>query len=133
MSERDLGRIEVLSEVWAGRRTVAAVAAVLAVSERQTSRLLANYELAGGAGLIHKARGRTSNRSRNLGIRKYAVELVKTRYADFGPTLATEVLLAKHDIQVGRETPLSGRCWCLSPAPLRWQDGFAPVQDPSPG
>jgi hypothetical protein len=43
MSERDLRRIEVLSEVRAGRRTVAAAAAVLAVSERQAYRLLAKY------------------------------------------------------------------------------------------
>src|ERR1700733_10186227 len=104
MSERDLKRIEVLSDVRTGRRTVAAAAAVLAVSERQTYRLLARYERDGGSGLIHKARGRTSNRSRNEGIRKYAVELVKTKYADFGPTLATEVLLDKHELRVGRET-----------------------------
>src|ERR1700722_16734108 len=104
MSERDLKRIEVLSDVRTGRRTVAAAAAVLAVSERQTYRLLARYEVDGGSGLIHKARGRTSNRSRNEGIRKYAVELVKTKYADFGPTLATEVLLDKHELRVGRET-----------------------------
>ena len=68
----------------------------ISMSERQVYRLLAKYELAGGSGLIHKARGRTSNRSTNEGVRKYAVELVKTRYADFGPTLATEVLLDKH-------------------------------------
>ena len=104
MSERDLRRIEVLSEVRTGRRTVAAAAAVLAVSERQTYRLLARYERDGGSGLIHKARGRTSNRSRNEGMRKYAVELVRTRYADFGPTLAAEVLLDKHELRVGRET-----------------------------
>jgi transposase len=104
MSERDLKRIEVLSDVRTGRRTVAAAAAVLAVSERQAYRLLARYEADGGSGLIHKARGRTSNRSRNEGIRRYAVELVRTRYADFGPTLATEVLLEKHDLRVGRET-----------------------------
>jgi transposase len=104
MSERDLRRIEVLSEVRTGRRTVAAAAAVLAVSERQAYRLLARYERDGGSGLIHKARGRTSNRSKNEGIRKYAVELVKTKYADFGPTLATEVLLNKHELRVGRET-----------------------------
>jgi hypothetical protein len=30
--------------------------------------------------------------------------LVKTKYADFGPTLATEVLLGKHELRVGRET-----------------------------
>ena len=104
MSERDLRRIEVLSEVRTGRRTVAAAAAVLAVSERQAYRLLARYERDGGSGLIHKARGRTSNGSRNEGIRKYAVELVKSKYADFGPTLATEVLLDKHELGVGRET-----------------------------
>ena len=83
---------------------MAAAAAVLAVSERQAFRLLARYETDGGSGLIHKARGRTSNRSRNEGIRKYAVELVKTKYADFGPTLATEVLLDKHQIRIGKET-----------------------------
>ena len=104
MSERDLRRIEVLSDVRTGRRTVAAAAAVLAVSERQAYRLLAKYELAGGSGLIHKARGRTSNRSTNEGVRKYAVELVKTKYADFGPTLATEVLLEKHQLRIGKET-----------------------------
>ena len=92
MSERDLRRIEVLSDVRAGRRTVAAAAAVLAVSERQAYRLLARYEAGRRvSGLIHKSRGRTYRTGvTNDGIRKYAVELVKTRYADFGPTLATE-------------------------------------------
>jgi hypothetical protein len=32
------------------------------------------------------------------------VELVRSRYADFGPTLATEMLLERHSIKVGRET-----------------------------
>jgi hypothetical protein len=63
MSERDLQRIEVLTDVLAGRRTVAAAATVLVVSERQMYRL-------GGSALIHKARGRTSNRSLNVGIRQ---------------------------------------------------------------
>ena len=62
-----------------GRRTVAAGAAVLAISERQAYRLLARYESGGGADLIHRARGQTSNRSVNGGIRNYVVELVKTR------------------------------------------------------
>ena len=104
MSERDLKRIEMLSEVLAGRRTVAAAAAVLAVSERQAYRLLARYGDGGGAELVHKARGHSSNRGVNAGVRKYAIELVRTRYADFGPTLAAEVLLEKHEIKIGRET-----------------------------
>ncbi len=104
MSEREVRRVEVLNEMQSGRRTVAAAASVLGISERQAYRLLARYQETGGFGLVHKARGRTSNRSHNPGIRKYAVELVKTHYADFGPTLATEALEERHGIRVGRET-----------------------------
>lgn len=56
------------------------------------NRLLARYQVEGGSGLAHKGRGRESNRSLNLGIRKHTVELVRTHYVDFGPTLATESL-----------------------------------------
>jgi len=104
MSERDLKRVEVLTDVLAGRRTVESAAAVLRLGIRQTFRLLARYEEGGGGALVHRARGRASNRQWNSGIRDYAVELVRSRYADFGPTLATEMLLERHSIKVGRET-----------------------------
>jgi hypothetical protein len=60
MSERDLQRIEVLTDVLTGRRTVAKAGTVLSLSERQMYRLLAKYEAGGGGALIHKARGRGS-------------------------------------------------------------------------
>ncbi len=104
MSERDLKRIAVLTEVLSGRRTVAEAAAVLAISERHAYRLLARYEDGGGAELIHKARGQVSNRRVNAGIRQYAVDLVKTRYAGFGPSPATEMLLNEHSLKISRET-----------------------------
>ena len=111
MSERDLKRVEVLSEVESGRRSRAAAASLLGVSERQLYRLMARYRADGGSGLVHKARGRTSNRSINSGIRQYAIDLVKSHYADFGPTLATEALEQRHGIRVGRETL---RSWLLT-------------------
>jgi transposase len=104
MSEHDLKRVEVMSEVESGRRSRAAAASPLGLSERQLYRLLSRYRADGGFGLVHKARGRTSNRSINSGIRQYAVDLVKSHYADFGPTLATEALEQRHGIRVGRET-----------------------------
>jgi hypothetical protein len=104
MSERDLKRIEILTEVLSGGRTVVSAAAVLEISERQTFRLLAQYQEQGGGGIVHKARGRASNRQINAGVRAYAVDLVRSKYADFGPTLATEMLIEKHAIKVGRET-----------------------------
>ena len=37
-------------------------------------------------------------------MREYALELVRRNYRDFGPTLATEALVERHRIKVGRET-----------------------------
>jgi len=110
MSDRDIRRIEVLTEVLSGRRTIASAAIVLAITARQVNRLLIRFREDGGGGLIHKGRGQSSNHSASAGVREYVLELVKSKYADFGPTLATEVLLAKHDIRVGRETL---RTWML--------------------
>jgi hypothetical protein len=62
-------------------------AAGLAINEWRPYRLLAVDEDGGGSGLIHKARGRESNHSLNPGIQKYAVELVRTKYDYFGPSL----------------------------------------------
>jgi Winged helix-turn helix len=104
MSERDVRRIEVLTEILSGRRTVASAAIVLAISVRQVHRLLIRFREDGGGALIHKGRGQASNHRLTPGVREYALELVRTRYADFGPTLAIEVLLDKHGLKVGRET-----------------------------
>ncbi len=104
MSKKDLQRIEVLSEVLAGRRTTESAAGVLSVSLRQTQRLLARYEDGGGAALIHKARGRPAANTFNVGVRDYALELVRQNYRDFGPTLASEALLERHSVEVSRET-----------------------------
>ena len=110
MSEHDLQRIEVLTEVVAARRTVASAAAVLQLTARQVGRLLLRYRSEGGAGLVHKARGKPSNRCASQGLRDYTLELVRTQYRDFGPTLAVEALYERHGIKVGRETL---RTWML--------------------
>jgi hypothetical protein len=104
MSGQELQRIEVLSEVVARRRTEISAAAVLGLSTRQTRRLLAAYRDGGGGAMIHKARGRTSNNQLIAGIREYVIELVRLRYADFGPSLAAEMLLTKDGVKVSRET-----------------------------
>jgi transposase len=104
MSGHELRRIEVLSEVLARRRTEVSAAAILGLSTRQTRRLVVAYRDGGGGAMIHKARGRTSNNQLHAGIREYVVELVRSRYADFGPSLAAEVLLTKDGVKVSRET-----------------------------
>lgn len=104
MSERDLQRIEILSKVAAGRMTTVSAAHVLAVSERQVRRLLERMRTGGAASIRHKAIGRPSNNRISDGVRDYAVTLIRERYADFGPTLATEKLAERDGLRVSRET-----------------------------
>jgi hypothetical protein len=104
MSERDLQRIQVLSEVTNRRRTIASAAVVLALSTRQVRRLLKAYRLGGGSAIAHKARGRPSNNRLADELRDRAVQLVRSAYADFGPTLAAEMLAQKHGLKASRET-----------------------------
>ena len=61
MSERELNRIEVLSQVVQGRMTAVSAATVLGLGRRQVQRLLATFRSDGPAALRHKARGRVSN------------------------------------------------------------------------
>jgi|TARA_B110000977_G_C11026031_1_gene473187 hypothetical protein len=104
MSERELNRIEVLSQVTHGRMTASAGANVLNLSRRQVQRLLKTFQSNGAAAIRHKARGRTSNNRIDPAIQDYAVSLVKERYVDFGPTFAAEKLAESHDLKVSRET-----------------------------
>lgn len=110
MSERDLQRIEVLSRVVGGRMTLVSAAHVLNVSERQVRRLLERMRVGGAASIRHKAIGRLSNNRISDGVRDYAVTLVRERYADFGPTLASEMLAERDGLCVSRETL---RCWMV--------------------
>src|SRR5215203_4087276 len=104
MSERDLRRLQLLGEVTDRRRTVASAAVVLALSARQVHRLLKAYRLGGVGAVAHKARGRPSNNKIADEVRDRAVRLVRSAYADFGPTLAAEVLADEHGLKVSRET-----------------------------
>jgi transposase len=104
MSKQDLKRIEVLTEVLAGQRTTVSAAPILNMGVRQAQRLLKRYQDGGGAALIHKARGRTASNRVNIGVRDYALELIRQNYRDFGPTLAAEALRERHGLEVSRET-----------------------------
>jgi transposase len=104
MSERELNRIEVLSQVSQGRMTAVTAANVLGLSRRQVHRLLKTFQADGPAAIRHKARGRASNNRIDPAVRDFAVTLVRETYIDFGPTLAAEMLAEHHGLKVSRET-----------------------------
>ena len=104
MSERELNRIEVLSQLSQGRMTATTAAKVLGLSRRQVHRLLKKFQTDGPAGIRHKARGRASNNRIDPAVREFAVTLVRENYIDFGPTFAAEKLEEDHGLKVSRET-----------------------------
>jgi transposase len=75
----------------------------LGVSVRQIKRLKKAYRLLGAKGLISKKRGRSSNHQIDAQVKEQALDLLRDRYADFGPTLAHEKLIEVHHLHLGVE------------------------------
>jgi hypothetical protein len=53
--------------------------------------------------MISRKRGRPGNRRHNKGLRDRIIAIVREHYHDFGPTLAREYLIKRHDIRVSCE------------------------------
>ena len=92
MSIKELDRSHVLRQLLNGSMTIADVSEELGLSDRKCYRLQARYKENGDAGLVHQLRGRPSNHGYPYACREPILELYRTRYSDYGPTLFSEVL-----------------------------------------
>ena len=95
----------------------------LDLSVRQIKRLVVRYRAEGAAGLVSRHRGRRPNNQIADALRQEILDLVRSRYADFGPTLACEKLAKLHDHKISVETL---RQWMIAddlwkPAPRRFE------------
>lgn len=104
MSSRERQRLGPLARVQGKEISLVTAAAQMQVSYRQALRLLKRYREEGDAGLVHRACGRPSARRIGTEHKDAVVELVRTKYADFGPTLASEKLAERDGRAVNRET-----------------------------
>lgn len=104
MSQRERDVLKVMAGVLKGERTQVEAARLLNRSERQIRRLARRIEAEGDEGVIHRLRGKASNRRLEQATRQRVLDLYKSRYTDFGPTLACEKLASEHGMAVARET-----------------------------
>ena len=104
MSQKERDRLKVVAQLKGKRMSQEEAAEVLRLSVRQVRRLLRRYEREGDAGLVHRLRGRGSNRRMDACVRDESIAVIRTYYRDYGPTLASEVLAAERGIVVSRET-----------------------------
>jgi transposase len=115
MSQQERDRLKVLHGVQQGQYSQAKAAQLLNLTVRQVRRLQQRLAEQGDAGLVHRLRGRPSNRQLDDKLRKRVLREYRKQYAGFGPTLACEKL-AEQDLHVSADTL---RRWLL--AERLWQ------------
>ena len=105
MTQADRDRLVALKKAVSGAITQRQAAAELDFSERQVRRLLAKLRGGGDKAILHGLRQRRSNRKIDQEVEQRAVAILKQDvYRGFGPTLASEYLAKKHDLEVSKET-----------------------------
>jgi transposase len=103
MSTKELSRLEVMQRLVEKRISQKEAGRVLGVSTRQVKRLLRGYRRDGAKGLVSKRRGRVSNNRLAEGTRRKVLDLLKSKYAGFGPTLAHEKLVELEGLKISDE------------------------------
>lgn len=111
MSAGEIDKLSILQKIVDKRLKQREGARLLNLSKRQMIRLVKRFRKDGAAGLVSKQRGRASNRQYSAEFKSKTVALVRQHYPDFGPTLAMEKLLMRHDITISDET---ARKWMIA-------------------
>ena len=112
MSRKELKRKSILELVVNKHITLRDAALRMNLSYRQTLRVHARFCAEGDPGLLHRSRGKPSNRAHPASFRKRVIARYRERYKehDLGPTLAAEKL-AQDGFDVDHETL---RRWLVS-------------------
>jgi transposase-like protein len=105
MTQQDRDRLVALKKARKGLITQREAAAEIGQSERHVRRLLVKLKKEGDRAVVHRLRGRLSNRRLEAKVKQRALEILSRElYRGFGPTLASEYLNKDHGIDVSRET-----------------------------
>src|SRR6202158_1382424 len=105
MTQADRDRLVTLKKAKKKLITQRAAAEELGLSTRQVKRLLFALKKRGDKAVIHGLRGRPSNQRIAQSTEEEAIQILSADlYKGFGPTLASEYLADKHDIEVSKET-----------------------------
>ena len=125
MTQAERDRLVALKKAKKKLITQKQAAEELGITERHVRRLLRELKRRGDKVVAHGLRGLPSNRKISADTEQEAVAILsRPVYRGFGPTLASEYLAKKHDIEVSRETV---RQWMMG-AKLWRARPSAPIQ-----
>ncbi len=105
MTQGDRDRLVTLRKAKKRLITQKQAAEELGLSVRQVKRLIYALKKRGDKAVIHGLRGKPSNQRIAKSVEEEAMQILSADlYKGFGPTLASEYLADKHDIEVSKET-----------------------------
>lgn len=104
LHQRELKRLHVIHKVLDETLKQVEAAEILSLSDRQIRRIIKRIRVEGDIGIVHRARGKPSNRELPKKIKDKVIKLYRDKYKGFGPTLASEKLLEMEGIRIKDET-----------------------------
>ena len=104
MSQRELKRLYIIHKVIDKKMKQIEAADILLLSSRQIRRIAKRIRFEGDEGIIHRSRGKPSNRKSPKEIKDKVIKFYRKKYQDFGPTFASEKLFEIDRIKINDET-----------------------------
>lgn len=104
MSIKESNQLSVLQQLKKGTISQVRAAHELGITTRQIRNKLQRFLQEGTRAIVHRLRGRPSNNQTDPSLKKEMLQLIKSNYSDFGPTLAAEQLRDCHGIAIHAET-----------------------------
>lgn len=104
MSTKEHKRLHFIEKSEAKLITQAQAAENLNMSERNFRRLVVKFRNEGPQGLIHKSRGKASNRKISAEDEKHLVHTYSTEFLGYKPTFFTELYCQEHKKTISSET-----------------------------
>lgn len=109
MSPKEISRLGIMQKLDEKRMSQKEAGRILNLGVRQIKRLLNGYREKGAGGLISKHRGHPGNNRIPTEVQEKALDLLKSKYKGFGPTLAHEKLTEKEKMKISDESVCQNR------------------------
>jgi len=104
MSQKELKRLHIINKILDKRLKQVEAVKILGLCDRQIRRIVKKIRIKGDKAIIHRSRGKISNRTFPEDLKEKVINIYKDKYYDFGPTLANEKLFEIDKIKLGTQT-----------------------------
>ena len=116
MTRQEIQRYQIIRKILDREINQQEASDFLKLSDRQIRRIVQRVRIDGESGVVHRLRGSKGNRGIKEHLKQKILNIYRSCYKGFGPTLATEKLLEHDGLKVCDETL---RLWLIKEA--LWQ------------